>query len=91
MLEKIGAVAYKLQLPESAPIHPVFHVSLLKKAIGDYRVEKDLPNNLEGDTATVQEPETVLAARTIEKWGDLVSQLLVQWKGKAVEEATWEE
>ncbi|XP_073222447.1 uncharacterized protein [Cicer arietinum] len=88
---RVGAVVYRLKLRAIACIHTVFHVSLLKKAIGNYRVETELPPGLDGDPAAPWESTAVLATRTITKEGSDVKQLLVHWNGKPVEESTLED
>jgi hypothetical protein len=35
VLQKIGTMSCKLELPTSSQVHPVFHVSCLKNVIGD--------------------------------------------------------
>nr|KYP38490.1 Retrotransposable element Tf2 [Cajanus cajan] len=91
VLERIGAVAYRLKLPPESRIHPVFHVSLLKKAIGDYKLETNIPSALEDERAELLEPETVLASRSLLKGRERTNQWLVKWRDKAVEEASWED
>ncbi|MCH81340.1 RNA-directed DNA polymerase (Reverse transcriptase) [Trifolium medium] len=90
IVEKIGAVAYKLKLPAGSRVHPVFHVSLLKKAVGNYQEDEDLPDLME-EQIEVYYPDTVLATRKFKHNGEENKQLLIHWKGKNVEEATWED
>lgn len=43
--KKIGEVAYKLKLPSHFKLHPFFHVSLLKKYVGNNPIiAEDLPD-----------------------------------------------
>lgn len=66
-------------------------MSLLKKAVGKYKVEEVLPTGLEDDRAELMIPELILATRSNTKRGETKKQVLVQWKGQLVEEATWED
>ncbi|XP_044510129.1 uncharacterized protein LOC123228729 [Mangifera indica] len=43
IVDKVGAVAYKLQLPTDAKIHNMFHVSLLKPAYAFIQSSSTLP------------------------------------------------
>jgi hypothetical protein len=79
----VGSVAYKLDLPASSKIHPIFHVSQLKKAISPTIVVAQLPQSLEG----LQIPEKILQRR-LNSAG--LSQLLIQWSSMAPSLATWE-
>ena len=45
MIDKVGTIAYKLQLPPDSSIHPIFHVSQLKKSLpATAQVTTELPS-----------------------------------------------
>jgi hypothetical protein len=44
IMRRVGEVAYELELPKERKIHNVFHVSCLKKAVGQFiNTSEDLP------------------------------------------------
>ncbi|CAM8878468.1 unnamed protein product [Rhodiola kirilowii] len=88
--DRIGKVAYKLQLPENAKLHNVFHVSFLKKCInpgGSPPVS--WPAEFTDSFPCIQ-PDIILNARRIQQQGQWINQLLVKWKGLTDADATWE-
>lgn len=64
IIQKIGAVAYKLKLPHTCKVHPVFHVSQLKRAIGHQETAPSIPAQLTTELELLVEPEEVLEVRT---------------------------
>ena len=80
-------MAYKLLLPSSAAIHPLFHVSQLKAAVlPPVQVSPSLP----ADIALPRAPMEVLQHRVIPTANGSVEQGLILWSGWPSDMATWE-
>lgn len=86
--ERIREVAYRLRLPPSSAIHPMFYVSQLRQAIGDHSPSQELPPTLTEEMEVTMEPESVKGIRygTTGK-----KEVLICWKGLADHDSTWEE
>jgi hypothetical protein len=85
VMERIGAVAYRLQLPSKAKIHNVFHVVFLKKFKGTPPAEPTPLPPIVCGRAVAQLDSVVRARSAGSSW-----ELLVRWQGKSMAEATWE-
>ncbi|XP_071912260.1 uncharacterized protein [Coffea arabica] len=89
--ERIGNVAYRLELPSSSKVHPVFHVSLLKRKVGDKITPTlHLPETNEKGHWRV-EPIAILDRKMVKKKNAAATQWLVHWWGTDPAEATWED
>jgi hypothetical protein len=90
VLAKVGAVAYKLALPSSSLIHPVIHVSQLKKALApseSVSSQLPVPTTSADDTPF---PRQVLDRSFIKKGSKMVAQVQVKWSGPEPCAVTWE-
>ena len=79
VLDRIGAVAYRLELPAESRIHLVFHVSHLKLHVGLVVQHTQLPLLTE-DNLLAKEPVAVLDQRIAKRRGMAVTEVLIQWK-----------
>src|SRR5215212_10026170 len=91
IVEIISPVAYRLALPPTLKIHPVFHVSLLKpyaspEAVLDQEVKQLLPPAVLVDDHEEFEIEQILACRS--HWRQI--EYLVKWVGYLEYDASWE-
>ncbi|MCO5547581.1 hypothetical protein L7F22_001032 [Adiantum nelumboides] len=92
ILKKIGDVTYKLELPESSQVHPVFHVSKLKKTVHGLEnvVSQDILVDLIEPPKIPHEQERILGYRDRHTRHKVYQEVLVKWKDVEEEAATWE-
>ena len=89
IVAKIGKVAYKLQLPEETQIYPVFHVSLLKKIVGEQQVSSQQPSKVQEAHGTPK-PAAIVDRRVIYCHSAPIVQVLVRWSNRHGDDNTWE-
>ena len=91
VLQNIGSMSYKLELPASSWVHLVFHVSCLKKVIGDkLPVQTILPELIE-EGKIILEPEEITEIRTRQLQNRSIPEYLIKWKNLPTKDSTWED
>ena len=89
IIRMIGDVAYTLDLPPTVPIHPTFHVSLLKPYYPG-RTPRPPPVPLEIEGHTEYEVESILLHREVTSKRHKSLQYYVKWLNCGPEDCTWE-
>uniref|UniRef100_A0A8R7UCZ0 Tf2-1-like SH3-like domain-containing protein n=1 Tax=Triticum urartu TaxID=4572 RepID=A0A8R7UCZ0_TRIUA len=90
ILEKIGTLAYKLELPPDSCIHDVFHISQLKPFTPTYTpVFTELPKPQDLATSNV-EPVEILERLMVKRGNSALVQLRIRWSSSTTD-TTWED
>ncbi|WMV46395.1 hypothetical protein MTR67_052785 [Solanum verrucosum] len=92
ILKRIGKVAYELELPaDLAAVHPVFHISLLKKCVGDPASIVPLESVAVKDSLSYEDVPVEILDRQVRRLRNKeVASVKVLWRSQSVEGATWE-
>jgi hypothetical protein len=90
VLKSVGQVAYQLALPSHSKLHPVFHVSCLKKVIGTKCQNQTSLPELDKEGSIWFQPQSVLDKRERRIHQCTIKGELVQWKDTTLADATWD-
>jgi hypothetical protein len=88
IIKQINPVSYRLELPSTMQIHPVFHVSLLEPYHESTISGRTLPPPppIEVDNEMEYEVEEILDSRIKNRR----LEYLIHWQGYGIDERTWE-
>ena len=88
VIQRVGEVSYKLDLPAGSQIHPVFHMSNLKAKLGAQVVPRLVLPAMIVDQIPNPEPMAILATRSHQLRSRLITQVLVLWQDESKDDAT---
>ena len=90
MIHRVGEVAYELELLFGRKIHSIFHVSCLRKAIGQHVVSTmELPP-IDDEGHLVLQLEAILDTQERSLRNREIREYQVRWRNLPDEDATWE-
>ncbi|XP_031500328.1 uncharacterized protein LOC116264325 [Nymphaea colorata] len=75
VIQKVWKAAYRLGLPRTAQVHPVFHVTRLKPHVGD------VPTLIEQVPDSLPTPYRILKHTYMQRQGRMRHEVLVEWEG----------
>ncbi|XP_059285135.1 uncharacterized protein LOC132038489 [Lycium ferocissimum] len=92
IIQRVGDVTYELALPPGlSSVHSVFHVSMLKKYVSDGSHVIRWDSVMLDQNLSYKEESVAILDRQIRKLRSKeITYVKVQWRGRPVEEATWE-
>ncbi|GJY50284.1 putative reverse transcriptase domain-containing protein [Tanacetum coccineum] len=92
IIEKVGHVAYQLDLPEELnDVHDTFHVSNLKKCLADLRLQVPLDEiRVDAKLNFVEESVEILEIKFKKLKRSRIAIIKVRWNSKRGPEFTWE-
>ena len=91
VLPMIGNMAHKLELTTSSRMHPIVHVSSLKKVIGDKIPAQTIFPELDEEGKIIFEPKEVIETRTRQLRDRSILEYLSKWKNLPTEYSTWKD
>ena len=91
ILEKIGSVAYQLELPQDLErIHNVFHVFMLRKYITDSSHMLEAPPiELKEDLSFEVQPVGIIDQKLKELKNKVIPMVKVLWRSDIIDEMMW--
>ncbi|WMV14019.1 hypothetical protein MTR67_007404 [Solanum verrucosum] len=92
IFKRICKVAYELELPSVlAAVHPIFHISLLKKCVGDPASIVPLESMVVRYSLTCEDVPVEILDRQVRRLRNkAVASVKVLWRSQSVKGATWD-